>query len=100
MDKIVKIQEDVDEEVISMVGVRGANNDFNQDKDRSYYTCGHWARDMSEALINIGEELQSCSTHGFEINIVLLDFYNCRKGPIKINHGWKVQVATKAIEDL
>ena len=29
MDKIVKIQEDVDEEVISMVGVRGANKDIN-----------------------------------------------------------------------
>ena len=34
---------------ISMVGVRGANNDFNQDEDKRYYTCAHWAWDILEA---------------------------------------------------
>ena len=90
----------MDEKLASIAGVRGVNDDFNQDEDRSHHTCGNWARDKLEALINFGEEVESCSTHGFEINIVLIIFYICGKCPIKIIHRWKVSVATKATKGL
>ena len=39
----VKILEDVNEEIILLARVRGANKDIDQQEERSHYTRAHWA---------------------------------------------------------
>ena len=69
----VKILEDVNEEIILLARVRGANKDINQDEEKSHYNRAHWARATIKIRIKIVEAMESCMAlidHGFEINIM------------------------------
>ena len=49
---------------------------------------------------NIKEPVLALIDHGSEIKLMSKEFYRKGKWPINTNHGWKVQAATEATEDL
>ena len=71
----IKIQEYVDMEVGTIIWRRDANKDINEGEVIRHYTCGHWAWVRIEAVIKIGEEMESSFPIGTlvcELNLLSL----------------------------
>jgi hypothetical protein len=49
---------------------------------------------------NVPELVVALLDHGSEINLMSMDFYKKGKWPINTKHGWKIQAATRATEEL
>ena len=70
----------------------------DEDYTDSHYTRPDWARETTETLVRIKDVKESVVAfidHGFEINLMSLDFYKKGKWSTKSKHEWKIRAATQ-----
>ena len=66
----------------------------------SHYLKPHWERATTENPIRIRdvqEPVVALVDHGFENNLMSMDFYKKGKWPINTKHGWKIRAATEEL---
>jgi hypothetical protein len=107
MDLIKRKRQQSDEEEVRTNAITMAKLNEATDESKKlvgrHFSQSHWARVTTETPVKIGERKETVVAlinHGSEINLMSTEFYKQRRWPINMNHGWKIQAATKVTEDL
>ena len=75
---VIQRKRQVDDKTILLGGMKNVHI-FSHKEERSHYTCTHWARATTKALVKNRDKMELCGVlihHDSKIKLILSDFYN------------------------